>query len=77
MVANMEINWVSVNERLPDSKRLVFVAMSMTTDPHDGWIVHIGYFYASMGWELPYWEGLIEVVYWMDCPPLPRIDKKL
>lgn len=67
------MEWTSVNDHLPKDNRLVLVAMEAINATHHN--VHLGYFYANSGWELPYYDGVVCVSYWMDIPN-PPIDKK-
>lgn len=65
--------WVSVNDRLPDSTRIVLAWMPFYTTSEGGEIiglynVHIARFDCGSGWDLFYWEGDINIQKWMDIP---------
>ena len=66
--------WIDVKEKLPEDNQLVLVAMSGINLTHHN--VHIGYFRRDSGWGLPYWDGVVKILYWLEIPNPPNMKEK-
>lgn len=68
--------WISVYDRLPPDNQLVLVVFREVTNlSHHN--IHLGYFYRNVGWDLPYWDGIVDVGAWLAIPIPSSMEKTI
>lgn len=73
MTQNTVVNWISVEERLPEDDRLVLAHFS-DVDPE---LCYATAYYIDGGWQTPDdWYYGCRIDYWMPIPAIPRLNSE-
>ncbi len=67
----MEMNWIPVTERLPDSDITVMIATPDESEP-----VWLGYYSGDDGWLFADGMPAENVTHWMDLPAPPEVPSR-